>query len=147
MIVLAFHPADGDTLATRLQIAESVLAFAPRMTLSPQRSSAWRLLVLLAASYVTFASNVAGHALLGATYRVADEGAPSSSSTPTPVHDQNACRFCQIGSDAFTLGPTQAGPLLRLDMAQAPRPIRTAAPRTPEASPEDARAPPHDLFS
>ncbi len=63
------------------------------MTLSARRFSASRLLVLLAASYVTFASNVAGHALLGATYRVADEGAPSSSSTPTPVHDQNACPF------------------------------------------------------
>ena len=115
--------------------------------MSPRRFSACRLLVLLAASYVTFASNVAGHALLGATYRVADEGAPSSSSTPTPVHDQNDCPFCKSGSDAFTPGPTQVGALLRLDTAQALRPIRTAAPRTPEASPEQARAPPHDLFS
>ncbi len=114
------------------------------MTLSPQRSSACRLLVLLAASYITLATNVAGHPLLG-THRVADEGAPSSSSTP--VHDQNACPLCQSGSDAYTPELTQVGPLLHLDMAQAPRPIRTAAPRTPEASPEDARAPPHDLFS
>ncbi len=117
------------------------------MTLSPQRFSACRLLVLLAASYVIFASDVAGHALLDATYRVADEGAPSSSSTPTPVHDQNACPFCKSGSDAFTPGPTQLGRLLNLDAAQAPRPVRTAAPRSPKASPEDARAPPHDLFS
>ena len=70
--------AGGDALAAWLQTAESVLGFFPRMTLSPQRSSACRLLVLLAASYVTFASNVAGHALLGATYGGADEGAPSS---------------------------------------------------------------------
>ena len=115
------------------------------MTLSPQRFSACRLLVLLAASYVIFASDVAGHALLDATYRVADEGAPSSSSTP--VHDQNACPLCQSGSDAYTPGLTQVGPQLHLDTAQTLRPIRTAAPRTPEASPEDARAPPHDLFS
>ncbi len=110
------------------------------MTLSLRRSSACRLLVLLAASYVTFASNVAGHALLGATYGVADEGAPS-----TPVHDQNACRFCQAGGDAFTTRPTHVGSLFHLDTAQALRPMRTA-PRTPEASPEAARAPPHDLF-
>ena len=116
------------------------------MTLSPRRSSACRLLVLVAASYVTFASNVAGHALLGANW-VSDEGAPSSSSIPTPVHDQNDCPFCKSGTDAFTPGPTQAGSLLHLDTAQAPRPFRTDAPRTPEASPEDARAPPHDLFS
>ena len=116
------------------------------MTLSPQQFSAWRLLVLIAAPYVTFAGNVAGHALLGATYRVADEGAPSSSA-PTPVHDRNACPFCQSGSDAFTLGPTWVGPLCHLDTTQAPRPCRSAAPRTPEASPEEARAPPHDLFS
>ena len=115
--------------------------------MSPRRFSACRLLVLVAASYVTFANNVAGHALLGATYRVADEGDSSSSSTPTPLHDQNACPFCQSGSDAFTLGPTQVGALLHLDMAQAPSPSRAAAPRTPEASPEAARAPPHDLFS
>ncbi len=115
--------------------------------MSPRRFSACRLLVLVAASYVTFVSNVAGHALLGATYGVADEGAPSSSSTPTPVHDQNACPFCQSGSDTFTPGPTQVGLLLHLHTAQAPRPVRTAAPRTPEASPEAARAPPHDLFS
>ncbi len=115
------------------------------MTLSLRRFSAYRLLVLLAASYVIIASDVAGHALLDATYRVADEGAPSSSSTP--VHDQNDCPFCKSGSDTFTPGPTQVGPLLHLDTAQAPRPIPTAAPRTPEASPEDARAPPHDLFS
>ncbi len=117
------------------------------MTLSLRRFSACHLLVLLAASYVIFASDVAGHALLDATYRVADEGAPSSSSTPTPVHDQNACPFCKSGSDAFTPGPTQVGPLLHLDTAQAPRPFRTDAPGTPEASPADARAPPHDLFS
>ena len=116
------------------------------MTLTPQRFSAYRLLVLLAASYVIFASDVAGHALLDATYRVAGEGAPSSSSTPTPVHDQNDCPFCKSGSDAFKPGPIQVGPLLHLDTAQAPRAIRTAAPRTPEASPELARAPPHDLF-
>ena len=117
------------------------------MSLSPRRFSACHLLVLLAASYVTFAGNVAGHASLGATYQVADEGAPSSDSTPTPVHDQNACRLCQAGSDAFTTGPTHVGSLFHLDTAQALRPMRTAAPRTPEASPEDARAPPHDLFS
>jgi hypothetical protein len=112
--------------------------------MSPRRFSACRLLVLIAASYVIFASDVAGHALLDATHRVADEGTPSSPSTP--VHDQNSCPLCQSGGGAFTAGLTQVGPLLHLDTAQAPRPIRTA-PRAPEASPEDARAPPHDLFS
>ena len=116
------------------------------MTGSPRHFSVSRLLVLVAVSYASFATSVAAHALPGAPSRVADGGETSSPPTPTPVHEQNDCPFCQAGSRAFTPLAHQIDTLLPLETAPAPRSTRSAVPRTPEASLEVARAPPHDLF-
>lgn len=107
-------------------------------------------LLLLAASYAVFANNVAVHALVSPTSRLADVGAASSSSStpaPSPVHDESKCPFCLSGSGRFAVAPSRVVPLPHVDSAHALRPDRTTAPRAPAASPEAARAPPHDLFS
>ena len=117
------------------------------------------VLVMLVASYATLANNVAGHALVGTTSRVLDDGArvaltlvdlgtggTSPAPARTPIHDENNCPFCQ-GSGSLILAPTRVDATVHLETAPAPGPNRTAALRTREASPELARAPPHDLFS
>jgi hypothetical protein len=130
------------------------------MTGRPLWFSACRgVLVVLVASYATLASNVAGHALLDTTSRVLDDGARvaltlvdlgtgGTSPVPaqTPIHDENNCLFCQ-GSGSLILRPTHVDATVHLAPAPAPGPNRIAAPRTREANPELARAPPHDLFS
>jgi hypothetical protein len=117
------------------------------------------VLVMLVASYAALANDVAAHALVGTTSRALDDGARvaltvvdlgtgDTSPVParTPIHDENNCPFCQ-GSGSVILGPTRVEARVDLETAPAPGPSRTAALRTREASPELARAPPHDLFS
>jgi hypothetical protein len=113
---------------------------------------------MLVASYATLADNVAAHALVGTPSRVLDDsarlaltlvdfGTRGTSPVParTPIHDENSCPFCQ-GSGSVILGPARVDATVRLETAPVPGPNGTAAPRTREASPELARAPPHDLF-
>jgi hypothetical protein len=115
------------------------------------RCSAQRLLALIAAAAAMIASNVILHPLLGPTAAVAEAASSSSSPasipTPNPEHDERQCPFCLAGSGVFAASPAEAGLDHSADSPPLPRPARAAEPRTRAASPEAARAPPHELRS
>jgi hypothetical protein len=108
--------------------------------------------MLMAAAFAALATSLAGHSVSASqsSHPVASAETSCSGGEPErgglPIHEEDACPFCQAGNASLALGATIHSHLPCLDAGDHAVSSPPLAARSPDSSTEVARAPPIGLI-